>query len=315
MSHLLIKIPMQIIAIVAILLFILFFYYNSFMQLLHVPHDHLDSVTLKSVHNETGKYNVLFVHGAWGDRRVWENYMDYFVKDPNIRSVTAFSLQAHGKSGSNGYSYNWRRIADYVSDLNRMIQQYDQENLVLVCHSMGGYVCQKYLEQYDKLPVAMVLLGAIPPVQLKEFDESYENFQRCLKVLSANRMIENYNLTTFMFHHDSLSEDKAQLYYSRTQHESLLALMDITKPLNPIDLEKLNNRFQSNFPLLVVSTANDRMIPVINHQLIVDVYKSIPNVVVSETVFNETVKMAHFLQLDPDWKESADVILNYLSRL
>jgi hypothetical protein len=60
---------------------------------------------------------------------------------------------------------------------------------------------------------------------------------------------------------------------------------------------------------------NDKMIPIVNHYALLKTYEQINNVIVSGKVLNDEVKVAHFLQLDPDWKVSADSVLNYLSNL
>jgi pimeloyl-ACP methyl ester carboxylesterase len=100
---------------------------------------------------------LLFVHGAWHAAWCWEPFVDYFA-DKGYRAL-AVSLRGHGTSPS---PKGVRRcsLADYVDDVKSVA-----ENLpsmpVLIGHSMGGFVVQKYLES-NEAP-AGVLVASAPP--------------------------------------------------------------------------------------------------------------------------------------------------------
>ena len=252
--------------------------------------------------------------------------MSHFVENENVASVAAFSLQAHGNSSDYGYSYKWRRVADYASDINKIVENKyagDSSKLILVCHSMGGYACQKYLQMYGKQPFAMVLLASIPPVpgpapsgnrsELRE--KMGPAIKKCLKQMSSTPLIEDYEFAKFLLHHDSLSDDIGRVYHARMQNESYLTLLDYMARLNTVNLDEMQKQIKPGFNLFALSTDNDRMIPVNNHWSIVRVYKNMKNVKFTEMALNKTVRVAHFMQLDPDWKEVADHILNYISSL
>ena len=85
---------------------------------------------------------ILFVHGARHAAWCWDEYfLDYFAA--NGYAAHAVSLRGHG--GSEGQSGLWRhRIRDYVDDVAAVAAALPAAPIV-VGHSMGGFVVQKFL--------------------------------------------------------------------------------------------------------------------------------------------------------------------------
>ncbi len=104
---------------------------------------------------------LLFVHGMWHDARCWDQgFMEYFA-DRGWPS-SAVSLRGHGRSPGRE-QLRWLSFADYVSDLAAVAGR-SQQPPVLVAHSMGALVVQKYLETHTA--AAVVLLAPSPPYGL-----------------------------------------------------------------------------------------------------------------------------------------------------
>lgn len=101
---------------------------------------------------------LLFVHG--GEHAAWcwdENFLDYFAAR-GYRAV-ALSLRGHGTS-SNSAPPRSCAIADYVSDVSAVADQLPHCPVV-IGHSLGGFVVQKYLESHTA--PAAVLMASAPP--------------------------------------------------------------------------------------------------------------------------------------------------------
>jgi pimeloyl-ACP methyl ester carboxylesterase len=99
---------------------------------------------------------LLFVHGAWHAAWCWdENFLGFFA-DKGYRAV-ALSLRNRGNSDKN----NPRKssVADLVSDVASVANDLPAE-AVVIGHSMGGFVVQKYLEKHSA--PAGVLLASVP---------------------------------------------------------------------------------------------------------------------------------------------------------
>jgi len=84
----------------------------------------------------------LFVHGAWYADRCWaEHFLPCFA----ARGYVTHALGVRGHGGSDGRErLPWTSIADYVADVEQIVAQLGR-TLVLVGHSMGGFVLQHYL--------------------------------------------------------------------------------------------------------------------------------------------------------------------------
>jgi pimeloyl-ACP methyl ester carboxylesterase len=101
---------------------------------------------------------LLFVHGAWHGAWCWKvHLLDFFAS--HGFSAHALSLRGHGNSAGRG-DLRGTRIADFVDDVAEVARQLPKPPVV-IGHSMGGLVVQKYLQKYPA-PVA-VLLAAVPP--------------------------------------------------------------------------------------------------------------------------------------------------------
>ena len=100
---------------------------------------------------------LLFVHGALHAAWCWdEHFLDFFA-DKGYRSL-AVSLRGHGKSPA-PKPMQFCSIADYVHDVDSVAKSLPKPPVV-VGHSMGGIVVQKYLESHDT--PAAVLLASVP---------------------------------------------------------------------------------------------------------------------------------------------------------
>ena len=106
---------------------------------------------------------LVFVHGAFQAAWCWdENFLDFFAGH-GYRAV-AFSLRGHGSSPSSR-PVRVCSIADYVEDLRSICADLSPKP-VLIGHSMGGFVVQKYLEAHDA-PGAVLMASAPPRGQLR----------------------------------------------------------------------------------------------------------------------------------------------------
>ena len=101
---------------------------------------------------------IVFVHGAFAGGWMWtETFMPFLAAAGY--ACHALSLRGHG--GSSGQeNIDWHSIADYVDDLKTIVDFLDADP-VLVGHSMGGFIVQKYLEHRPARAAA--LLCSVPP--------------------------------------------------------------------------------------------------------------------------------------------------------
>jgi 3-oxoadipate enol-lactonase len=96
---------------------------------------------------------LLFVHGFPLSRGAWQKQIDEF-RSPY--RVIAPDLRGFGESQAGTGPVT---MAQYADDLHAMLQQLATGPVVLIGHSMGGYVSFAFLRQYPKMVRGLVLVG------------------------------------------------------------------------------------------------------------------------------------------------------------
>jgi pimeloyl-ACP methyl ester carboxylesterase len=98
--------------------------------------------------------DILLVHGAWQGPWCWDAFAGRLTDGGH--DVRAVQLRGHdGRQGR-----IWHLLCGYVADVERAAARFTTPPII-VGHSMGGFVAQKYLERHAA--PAGVLLASIPP--------------------------------------------------------------------------------------------------------------------------------------------------------
>lgn len=101
---------------------------------------------------------LLFVHGAYTAAWCWaEHFLPFFAAAGY--DAHALSLSGHGASRGRRYLDSFS-INDYARDVAEVADALDAAP-VLIGHSMGGFVVQKYLEEH--VAPGAVLMCSVPP--------------------------------------------------------------------------------------------------------------------------------------------------------
>lgn len=239
---------------------------------------------------------ILFIHGAWHGAWCWEKYfMPYFAE--NGYACYALSLRGHGES-ERPKRFRCMRISDYVADLAQAVDQLP-EKPVLVGHSMGGLVVQKYLEEN---PLAKAVLLASVPVKglLKStFRVACRHFLTYLKAsftLSPYQIIGTPELTKEAFFSKNIPQDTLNNYFSRMQDESYLAFLDMML-FNLVNPEKISTE------LLILGAKEDTILYPDEIEATAAAYGT------TSEIFKD---MAHDMMLEAGWQAVADRIIGWL---
>ena len=196
---------------------------------------------------------LLFVHGAGHGAWCWdEHFLDFFAE--HGFDSYALSLRGHGKSGGRE-RLRWTSIANYVSDVEQVASDLPRDP-VLVGHSLGGLVVQKYLEAHEA-PAAVLL--APPSVRgllggaLRTLREHPWLSLRVLLTGTPRRLFATPELVRKFFFSPELSEEQLREYAARMGAESFRALLQLmyTRP----DRARIRG-----VPLLVLGAARDYFI-------------------------------------------------------
>lgn len=238
---------------------------------------------------------VLFVHGAWHAAWCWDEFfLPYFAE----RGWTAHALSLRGHGRSPGRErLRWHAINDYVADVAEIARQLPAMP-VIVGHSMGGLVTQKYLETFHA--PAGVLLASIPPpgvlpLTLRLARRHPGALLKTNLTLSLQPFISTQALAHSLFFSADMPPDQVARYYGRLQDESFRMFLDALA-LNRPKPQKVKT------PVLVMGGSQDTIFTV-------DEVKATAVAYHTEAIFFD---MAHDMMLEAGWQQVADKIMNWL---
>lgn len=238
---------------------------------------------------------LLFVHGAYVGAWCWaEHFLPHFAAAGF--DAYAVSLRGHGYSpGRENLAAH--SIDDYAADLAEAIAAIGRPPVV-IGHSMGGFVLQRYLAR-RALPAA-VMIAAVPPQGLGA--ASFELAWRDPSLLTElNGLIQAGRaspaaLLRAMFA-QPVDADRLARYHRQCQRESQRAIWDMTfvHPFGHLGVERV--------PLLYLAAELDRLIPLHHHH-------------VGAALLGVTVEtlpgFGHGVMLEPGWMRAADRVIGWL---
>ena len=197
---------------------------------------------------------LLFVHGMMHGAWCWDvHFLNYFAE--HGFAAHAVNLRGHGSSSLDGRTLRWTRIADYVADVAVAVEQL-LVRPILIGHSMGGFVIQKYLEEHDA-PGA-VLLSSPPPnglirTVLRIARRRPLAFAQVNLTLSLTPVIATPELAREAFFSADFPTEQLQTYWKLMQDESYMAFLDMVALDRP-------KPARVKTPLLILGVARDNML-------------------------------------------------------
>jgi len=240
---------------------------------------------------------LLFVHGAWHGAWCWdEHFLPYFAEQGF--DAYALSFRNHGKSESVG-QLRWKRAADYVADVAQIVRQIGKPP-VLVGHSLGGYIVQKYMEKWP-VPAA-VLVSSVPPqgalgASLRTLRKHPWAFAKANLQLRLWPIIGSPQLTHDAFFSKRMPIEQVNSYFARMQDESYLAYLDM------VFLNLPRPRRVPRTPMLVLGGTSDAIITTGEARATSRKYGA------EVEIFPN---MAHDMMLEAGWQAAADRVTNWL---
>ena len=236
---------------------------------------------------------LLFIHGMWHGAWCWDKFLDFFAQAGY--PVTALSLRGHGRSGG---SIRGSRITDYVLDVEQVARKFKTPP-VLIGHSMGGFITQKYLETHTA--PAAVLLATNPHFGLwrslarMTLHNPFITL-RCILEWRLYPVVEHPADARWALFSDDLPEEELLAYHRQMNDESFRMFLDLLG-LNLAHPERIRT------PLLMLGAEKDT---VITPRDIRDTARAYG---VEAQIFPN---MGHDMQLEPGWNAVAERILNWL---
>lgn len=240
---------------------------------------------------------LLFVHGAWHGAWCWaEHFLPYF--SANGYASHAINLRGHGNSPIKG-SVRFARINEYVADVEEVAKQLPTAP-VLIGHSMGGFIVQKYLERHNT--PAAILLASPPPSGVRGAALRLAR-QDLRSLVQVNLRMSLYpavdtpaKMRRLLFSAD-MPDDLVEEYFGKLQDDSYLGYLDML-------IFALPDPRRIKTPLLVLGAADDQNFSTADIEATACAYHA---------PYHIFPRMAHDMMLEQGWKLVADRIASWLS--
>jgi len=242
---------------------------------------------------------LLFIHGTLHTAACWDvHFLDYFAQ--HGYAAHALNLRGHGNSEGRE-KLRWTRIADFVEDVAYAVRQMPSSP-ILIGHSMGGFIIQKYLEDHDA-PAAVLLSAAAPtgllPTAIRTARRQPWAFAKVNLTMSLLPMIATPELVGEAFFSKDLPKELLLEYWKQTQDDSFRAFLDMVA----LDLPKPE---KVKTPLLVLGAARDNMIGPREVEATARAYHTQAEIIPD---------VAHNSMLEENWQSVAIRILAWLNEL
>ena len=238
---------------------------------------------------------LLFVHGAYTGAWCWdEHFLEYFAALGY--DAHAVSLSGHGGSRDRRLLDSYS-IENYVTDVAQAAASM-AVSPVLIGHSMGGLVVQKYQER-ERSP-AVVLLSSVPPQGL--FSSAFGLAVRKPALMNdLNRLlgggrVDIDGLREALFHQPVAVADLHR-FLRASQPESHRAIWDMTlfNLPNPASMRGL--------PLLVLGAEHDELMPPLQVEITARTFG------VEAEILPD---LGHAVMLERGWENVAERIAQWL---
>jgi pimeloyl-ACP methyl ester carboxylesterase len=243
------------------------------------------------------KTPLLFVHGTGHGAWCWdENFLPYFAGKGF--SSHAISLRGHGKSEGHE-KLKWTRVSDYVADVFQ-IASLLPEMPVVIGHSLGGLVVEKYLEKHYAPAGILVAPSPSEGMFWSGLPLQFQHPLLFLKVALKQDyavMFSTPKLAKKFLFSEGADDEKIAEYVRRFGRESYLANLEMIYNLPNPQLIKT--------ALLVLGAENDALI-------------APRKIEKTARAFNADCKIfpntAHDLMLERDWQTVADFMIEWLEK-
>lgn len=241
---------------------------------------------------------LLFVHGAWHANWCWqETFMPFFVE--RGFAVHALSLRGHGESSSQK-SIKRLRGSDYVADVETAVSQLPTRP-ILIGHSMGGYVVQKYLETF--YAPGAVLLASVPVhgvwrITMKIAKNHPQLFAKLNLKQSLYEVVSTPELAREHLYTPNTPEAIVKKTFAKLQEESYFAFLDML-------LFDLPRPDFVNTPMLVLGGEQDYIFATNEVEKTAVAYKTHPHF----------FPMGHNMMLESGWEAVAEKIAGWIGTL
>lgn len=176
----------------------------------------------------TATATLVFVHGAWHGSWCWEQW-SAAARQAGF-STASLTLPGHDRPGNP--KRIWTSMRSYIAHVRTVVDAIDGP-VVIVGHSMGGYVTQRLLEQAPRNLRGAVLVASVPRrgvagAAYRLIRRDAASAVRGLLTADLHQMVKTEAAARWGFFSPATPTDTVRECYSRLQNESMLAFFPLT---------------------------------------------------------------------------------------
>lgn len=191
---------------------------------------------------------LLFVHGAWHGAWCWNPLMDYLAEE----GFTSYALDLPGHGTRESEGVVGLGIMDYVAEVESVIDELALTKPILIGHSMGGIIAQKFMEK--NVALALVLIAPCPAMGgslLLPIKYLRQPIAAITATFGRKTRIRNQKMCNRLFFND-ITPEKLEAHYERLCSESSRAIRQMVLPGFKVKAAKI-----ASIPVGVVAAGKD----------------------------------------------------------
>ncbi|MFZ4536230.1 alpha/beta hydrolase [Propionivibrio sp.] len=252
----------------------------------------------RPAHKDRGHPPLVFVHGGYTHSGCWDvNFLPFFQE--RGYNCYAVDLSGHGKS-SGIEKLNSFGLDDYAADVRELVASLDAAP-VLIGHSMGAIVVQRYLEKSHAK--AVVMMAPVPPTGLAAAGVQLAIRQPDFIAEASRAVRGEYTEKTIrvmreVYFSPDVSAEQFAVFQPMVQEESTWALTELMSLAMRMPVKR------PRIPALVIGGQLDALF-------------AANRLYMTATGWNaETCvipRAGHMLMMDPQWPSVAQKIHDWLS--
>ena len=249
-----------------------------------------------------GRPPLLFVHGGYTHAGSWQHYFIPFFNDLGY-DCYALDLAGHGQSAGREYLHDFD-LSDYSCDLAYAVSCLDQTP-VLVGHSMGSLVIERYLCSGAGRALGAALLAPVPPTgtggsaaRLALQEPGF--FDELPKAIAGKPTANTLEMMTRLYFSPEMRPEDTEQFMHLICEESDSAIAEM------VTMAFRRAVSRPALPVLVLGGSHD------------DIFQA-SMLHFTATAWRARVaivdRAGHMLPLDPQWKTAANILAEWLAPL
>lgn len=239
---------------------------------------------------------IVLLHGFLENKTMWQPFLSGFSKKNRVVTI---DLLGHGKTGCIGYLHTMEDMAEAVKSV---LSHLRLRRVLLIGHSMGGYVSMAFAEKYPEMVKGLCLMNSTPKPDSKEkkinrdraiqaVKHNYKSFVR----ISITNLFRPKNRTIFSEELNKVKEEAL-----KTPLQGIVAALEGMK----IRKDRTELFQKGKFKKLLIIAKHD---PVLEYQTLLDLTK---NTDIEIAIFSEG-HMSHIENM----KEFSLNILHFIEKI